>query len=92
MNYRPIAPTSGVARVLEKLINSRLVKYLLENNLIHKHQSGFLPGHSTVMQLCFLLHQLQMAIDKRDVAQVAFLDLSKAYDRVAIPGLTYKLS
>ena len=81
-----------MARVLEKLINSRLVKYLRENNLIHKHQSGFLPGHSTVKQLCFLLHQWQMAIDKKDDAQVAFLELSKDYDRVAIPGLIYKLS
>ena len=33
-----------------------------------------------------------MAIDKGEHVQAAFLDLSKAYDRVGIPGLIGKLS
>ena len=33
-----------------------------------------------------------MALDKRDSIETAFQDLSKAYDRVTIPGLIYKLS
>ncbi len=92
VNYRPIALTSCVARVLEKIINKRLLRYLTENHLIYKHQSGFLPDHSTVTQLCLLLHRWKMALDRREVVQAAFLDLSKAYDRVSIPALLYKLS
>ena len=57
-----------------------------------QHQSGFLPCHSTVTQLCFLPHKWHQALDKGDHVQAAFLDLSKAYYRVAIPGLTNKLS
>ncbi len=91
-NYRPIALTSCVARVLEKLINKKLLKYLLENKLIYEHQSGFLPCHSTITQLCFLLHRWQMSVDRREVVQAAFLDLSKAYDRVPTLALVYKLS
>ena len=33
-----------------------------------------------------------MALEKGNHVQTAFLDLSKAYDRVSIPGLLFKLS
>ena len=33
-----------------------------------------------------------MALEKGEEIHVVFLDLSKAYDRVSIPGLLYKLS
>ena len=33
-----------------------------------------------------------MAADRGDHVQATFLDLSKAYDRVSIPGLLFKLS
>ena len=92
VNYRPIALTSCVARVLEKIINRKLLEYLTKHDLLFKHQSGFLPGHSTVTQLCFLLHRWQMALDKDQMVKVAFLDLSKAYDRVSIPALLHKIS
>ena len=91
-NYRPIALTSCVARVMEKLVNAQLLKYLLTNNLIYTHQSGFLPRHSTVTQLAFLVNKWQLALDKGLCIESAFLDLSKAYDRVSIAGLMFKLS
>ena len=91
-NYRPISLTSCVARLMEKLLNGQILKYLQNHSLLYQHQSGFLPGHSTVTQLCFLVHQWQMAADRGDHVQATFLDLSKAYDRVSIPGLLFKLS
>ena len=91
-NYRPIALTSCVARVLEKIVNKQLLQYLRNKSLLFQHQSGFLPKHSTVTQLCFLLHQWRTALDNGEHIQTAFLDLSKAYDRVPIPALLSKLS
>ena len=91
-SYRPISLTSCVARLMEKLLNTQILKYLQSHSLIFQHQSGFLPNHSTVTQLCFLVQKWQMAIDKGEHVQAAFLDLSKAYDRVSIPGLIGKLS
>ena len=58
LHVGPIALTSCVARVMEKLVNSRLLMYSLTNNLIYTHQSGFLPPHSTVTQLAIGLCQL----------------------------------
>ena len=73
-------------------MNNQMLAYLSENSLLYKHQSGFLPNHSTVTQLCYLAHQWQMALEKGEQVHTLFLDLSKAYDRVSIPGLLFKLS
>ena len=77
---------------MEKLLHAQIIHYLTSNSLLYKHQAGFLPTHSTVTQLCYLIHNWQMALDKGDHTQAVFLDLSKAYDRVSIPGLLFKLS
>ena len=41
-NYRPISLTCTSCRVMERVINSKLIDYLLQNNLITRHQHGFL--------------------------------------------------
>ena len=63
-----------------------------DNSLLCHQQAGFLPGQSTVTQLCSLMHQWQMALDRGDSVKAVFLDLSKAYDRVSVPCLIFKLS
>ena len=91
-SYRPIALTSCVARTMEKVLNARILEYLQKNSLLYEHQSGFQRYHSTISQLCFLAHQWTTALDGGKNVQSVFLDLSKAYDRVSIPGLLSKLS
>ena len=91
LSYRPISLTSCVARVLEKALNMQIRKYLEVNKLIYDHQSGFLPQHSTVTRLCYQTHERTMALDQRQCAPAAFLDLSKAYNRVPTAGLLFKL-
>ena len=91
-SYRPIALTSCVARTMEKVLNARILEYLQKNSLLYEHQSGFQRNHSTISQLCFLAHQWTTALDGGKNVQSVFLDLSKAYDRVSIPGLLRKLS
>ena len=76
---------------MEKLVNGQVLK-LSTNALLYEHQSGFLPKHSTVTQLCYLSNQWQMALEKGEEIHAVFLDLSKAYDCVSITGLLYKLS
>ena len=89
LSYRPISLTSCVARVLEKALNMPIRKYLEVNKLIYDHQSGFLPQHSTVTQLCYLTHEWTTGLGQRQCVQVAFLDLSKAYNRVPTAGLLW---
>ena len=77
---------------MEKLVHGQVPNYLSTNSLLYENQSGFLPKHSTVTQLCYFSKQWHMALEIGEEIHAVFLDLSKAYDRVSIPGLLYKLS
>ena len=46
-NYRPIALTSCICKVMERMINSRLVWYLERNKIISPMQCGFRKERST---------------------------------------------
>ena len=63
----------------------------MENALIYKFQSGFLPGHSTTHQLIELINEIFMALDNRELICLILCDVSKAFDRVWLRGLLLKL-
>jgi hypothetical protein len=90
-NYRPISLLNITAKVCEKVVFKHLFNYIKDNNLITTHQSGFIPGDSTVNQLVYLYNLFAKALnDKQDIVLV-FCDQSKAFDKVWHPGLIYKL-
>ena len=50
-NYRPAALLSCIGKFQERIVFENLHNFLLDNNLLYKYQSDFLPRHSTVFQL-----------------------------------------
>ena len=68
-----------------------MYKFLLDNNLLYKYQSGFLPDHSTVFQLIDIFHNIYQAFDNNMFSCIVFCDVSKAFDRVWHKGLLIKL-
>ena len=50
-NYRPISVLPVVAKIFEKSIYDQLYKYLADNDILSKFQSGFRPMHSTLTSL-----------------------------------------
>ena len=53
-NYCPIALTSCHCKILEKMVNNRLVFVLEQRNLISPSQSGFRHGHSMTDKILML--------------------------------------
>ena len=53
-NFRPVALTSVVCKVLEKIICAALLSFMYANDLISKQQHGFVRGRScqTNILLC----------------------------------------
>ena len=90
-NYRPISLLSCVGKIFEKLVFKHVFNYLRDNVLITIHQSGFMPGDSTVYQLSKLYHMLCEALDNKKDVRIVFLDISKVFYRVWHEGIIHKL-
>ena len=73
------------------MVYNQLYEYLLENNLLTKHQSGFRPLHSTVTALLDVTNDWYINMDKGMTNMVVFLDLAKAFDTVSHSILLRKL-
>ena len=65
--------------------------FIVNNNLLSQHQSGFRQGDSTVNQLLYLSDEFSKALDAGKEIRVVFFDISKAFDRVWHKGLLYKI-
>ena len=89
-NYRPISLTSVICKLLERVILRRLWDTV--GHRINARQFGFCSGKSTVDALLRLQHKVFDALKKRHHLSVAFLDISKAFDRTWHDGLLHKLS
>ena len=90
--YRPISVTSIVGKLLEKMINVRLLLHLTENNLISSSQFGFLPKHSTTDQLTLFTHRVLASLDSHLSTSAVFLDLAAAFDTVPHQAILQKMT
>ena len=88
-NYRPISLLSCLGKVFERCIFKYLFNYLRDNDIVSIHQSGFIPGDSTVNQLVSI--HLCRALENHNNVQLIFFDISRAFDKFWHKGLLHKL-
>ena len=46
-NYRPISILPAFSKIFERAVYNRIFQFLVDNDILFKHQFGFRPGHST---------------------------------------------
>ena len=80
INYRPIALTNCFCKIMEKIVNKRLIYFLESNNLISKTQCGFRINHSTTDHLIRLETFIREAFVRKEHVIAVFFDLEKAFD------------
>lgn len=90
-NYRPVSLLSCCGKLFERVVFKHMYNFFLENNLLYKYQSGFLPNHSTTFQLVDIFHHICQSFDNKQNSCMVFCDISKAFDRVWHKGLLFKL-
>lgn len=90
-NYRPISILPSVSKVLEKIINNRLVQYLESQGFLSKNQFGFRSKLSTANAVHELTDYIVQELDMGKQTIGIFLDLAKAFDTVSVPILLNKL-
>ena len=76
----PITQTSNFGKLLEKIVHARLLKYLLEQNILSDYQFGFLPGRSTQLAIFELTKQIYSSLNNKKLFGSVCLDISKAFD------------
>ena len=86
-NYRPICLSNVFSKVVEKVLYSRMQNWLLTT----PNQFGFKPKHGTEMCVFVLKELIRYYVDHGSCMYVAFLDASKAFDRVNHVKLFNKL-
>jgi len=81
-SFRPISNLSVISKLLERLVARRLLKYMTVNSLLPRFQSAYRPHHSVETAVVKVLSDILLAIDKDNLACLALLDLSAAFDTV----------
>ena len=102
-NYRPISITSVVARIYERIHKHELLTAMIAEGIPSTDQFGFTRQRSTHDAIYRLLSLIVETYEKgennpgmrdrkeRNYVPTVFVDISKAYDKVWIEGLLYKL-
>lgn len=81
-SYRFISRISCIGKMLESIINNRLIWWLEKNNKLSQDITGFRPNSSTIDTLQIIDFHIKKAYKEKKYALIASLDLEKAFDKV----------
>lgn len=90
-NYRPISLLSCVGKLVEKVVLDRLDQHTDTLGVNDLHQFGFKRGHNTTQQLSRIINEIITGFKRDKNTVMVLLDVEKAFDKVWIPGLIYKM-
>ena len=90
-NYRPVALTSHITKIMEKIIVKNMTSYLETNRLMNPGQHGFRAGRSCLSQLIEHHENIMASLEKGCNVDVVYLDFEKAFDKVDHGVLLHKL-
>ena len=90
-NYRPVSVLPVLSQLFERVIRSRLLRFLDRNDVMIGGQYGFRPGHSTAMAVLDMVEKIRGAWDQGNAALGVLIDLKKAFDTVDHGVLLAKL-
>ncbi|GBP58965.1 Probable RNA-directed DNA polymerase from transposon BS [Eumeta japonica] len=80
-SYRPISLLSGLGKLFEKILKTRLSDHLLGKGLIIDEQFGFRPAHSCPQQVLRLVEYVSEGFETERSTVAVFFDVAKAFDR-----------
>lgn len=79
---RPITLSSCMGKVLERMVNERLIWWAESQNILDKNQNGFRRGKSTVDNLAKIVADIEILFKSGEHTMAAYLDIASAYDNM----------
>ena len=89
--YRPVSNLSFLSKVIEKVISIRILKHILDNNIVDSFQSAYRAGHSCETALLRVYNDIVTTVGKDNGSFLVLLDLSAAFDTIDHDNLFYIL-
>ena len=90
-NYRPVALTSQLIKVFEKVVRRKVAVHLERQGHFNPTQHGFRSGRSCLSQLLCHFDKVTSLLEKGMGVDVIYLDFAKAFDKVDIGVVLRKL-
>ena len=81
-NFRPVSNLRLLTKVTEKVVATRLIAYLQNNNLFEPFQSAYKQFHSCETALVWVQNDILRAVDNNCCVVLLLLDSSAAFDTV----------
>lgn len=91
-SYRPIALTSTLCKIMERILNDRMIWFLNKNRSLNKYQCGFTKNRGTMDHIVRLADSIYKTLEAKQYTVGIFIDLEKAYDLLWHEGLIFKLA
>ena len=82
VNYRPVALTSLVIKIYERVLRKNMVDFIEKNQLLCDNQHGFRSGRSCLTQLLSHVDDIVQGLVKNADTDAIYLDFAKAFDKV----------
>ena len=86
-SFRPISLTSFLLKTVERLVDRYLREEVLTRQPLHKNQHAYQAGKSTESALHCLVSRIERALNRKQFALGAFLDIQGAFDNTAFQSI-----
>ena len=90
-SYRPVALTTHLSKLMERLVRAPIVAFLEENGLLDPSQHGARAGRSTLTQLLTQHDHILKLLENGNNVDMIYLDFAKAFDKVDLGLLLRKI-
>ena len=90
-NFRPISLLDTHSKLLDKILNNRLYDFLDLHDRLNPRQHGFRPHRGTHTALATFQETIANNLADKNNIDIVLRDVSKAFDKVWLNGLKYKI-